>query len=77
MIRIHIRRDWPVGDEFPQQLDIPTGLGKTAAVVLAWLYRRFGHPDKSIRRATPRRLIYCLPMRVLVGTNRKGRADVD
>lgn len=42
-------------------LDIPTGLGKTAAVVLAWLYKRINNdPD------TPRRLVYCLPMRVLV-----------
>jgi hypothetical protein len=24
----------------PQLLDIPTGLGKTAAVILAWLWRR-------------------------------------
>ena len=47
--------------DWPDLLDIPTGLGKTAAVVLAWLYkRRTGDTD------TPRRLIYCLPMRVLV-----------
>jgi CRISPR-associated endonuclease/helicase Cas3 len=46
---------------WPEVIHIPTGLGKTAAVVLAWLYKRFaaGHP-------TPRRLAYCLPMRVLV-----------
>ncbi len=48
-------------DDWPDLLDIPTGLGKTAAVVLAWLYKRHqGDP------ATPRRLVYCLPMRVLV-----------
>lgn len=49
---------------WPDLLEIPTGLGKTAAVVLAWLYKRrgLGTPD----RGTPRRLIYCLPMRVLV-----------
>ena len=40
---------------------VPTGAGKTAAVVLAWLHRLSeGHPD------APRRLVYCLPMRVLV-----------
>jgi len=48
-------------EDWPALLDIPTGLGKTAAVVLAWLYKRHqGDPD------TPRRLVYCLPMRVLV-----------
>jgi len=40
---------------------VPTGAGKTAGVVLAWLHRLSeGHPD------APRRLVYCLPMRVLV-----------
>lgn len=29
-----------VGDTIPQLLNIPTGLGKTAAAVLAWLWRR-------------------------------------
>jgi CRISPR-associated endonuclease/helicase Cas3 len=41
---------------------IPTGPGKTAAVVLAWLWQRHKNPER-----TPRRLVYCLPMRVLVG----------
>ncbi len=46
---------------WPEIVHIPTGMGKTAAVVLAWLYKRYvtGTP-------TPRRLAYCLPMRVLV-----------
>ncbi|MBI4877484.1 MAG: DEAD/DEAH box helicase [Acidobacteria bacterium] len=40
---------------------IPTGAGKTAAVVLSWLYRLDqGNSD------APRRMVYCLPMRVLV-----------
>lgn len=40
---------------------VPTGAGKTAAVILSWLYRvAEGHPD------APRRMVYCLPMRVLV-----------
>lgn len=50
----------------PQLLRAPTGAGKTAAAVLGWLYRRQFHPDETIRRGTPRRLVYCLPMRVLV-----------
>ncbi len=53
------------GDSLPTLLDIPTGLGKTAAVILAWLWRRWFAGD-LVRQATPRRLIYCLPMRTLV-----------
>ena len=47
-------RDWP------DALIAPTGLGKTAAVVLAWLWKRATAPD-----TVPRRLVYCLPMRTL------------
>jgi CRISPR-associated endonuclease/helicase Cas3 len=46
---------------WPEFLEVPTGLGKTAAVVLAWLYKRIIGQDSN----TPRRLVYCLPMRVL------------
>ena len=46
---------------WPGALIAPTGLGKTAAVVLGWLWRRVQMPDQ-----TPRRLVYCLPMRSLV-----------
>jgi len=53
------------GATMPALLDIPTGLGKTAAAVLAWLWRR-RFADESVRKQTPRRLVYCLPMRVLV-----------
>ena len=56
-------------EHWPNLLQIPTGLGKTAAISLAWLYKRgwrrggrTGPTDES----TPRRLIWCLPMRVLV-----------
>ena len=47
---------------WPDLLDVPTGLGKTAAVVLAWLWKRRERNDPD----TPHRLVYCLPMRVLV-----------
>jgi CRISPR-associated endonuclease/helicase Cas3 len=52
-------------DGLPEVVNIPTGLGKTAAVVLAWLWRR-RCTNPAIVRNTPRRLVYCLPMRVLV-----------
>ena len=53
-------------EPLPHLLRVPTGAGKTAAAVLGWLYRRRFHPDETVRRETPRRLVYCLPMRVLV-----------
>ena len=43
-------------------LKIPTGLGKTEGVLAAWLYHRIGRGDQR----WPRRLVWCLPMRVLV-----------
>lgn len=56
-------------DELPNLLDIPTGLGKTACAVLGWLWRRRFAPG-TVRERTPRRLVYCLPMRVLVEQTR-------
>ena len=53
-----------VCSQLPALLDVPTGLGKTAAAVFAWLYRRRIKSD--LRDQMPRRLVYCLPMRVLV-----------
>ncbi len=54
-----------LADTFPMLLDVPTGLGKTAAAILSWVWqRRFA--EEAIRTTTPRRLVYCLPMRVLV-----------
>jgi len=41
---------------------IPTGLGKTEGVLAAWSYHRLHRRDES----WPRRLVWCLPMRVLV-----------
>lgn len=49
-----------------QLINIPTGLGKTAAVVLAWLWNRVQRQNPK----WPRRLIYCLPMRTLVEQTR-------
>ena len=47
----------------PEVLDVPTGLGKTAAIILTWLWNRnAATPAVNL----PRRLIYCLPMRTLV-----------
>lgn len=57
------RADWPT------LLDVPTGLGKTAAAVVAWLWRRLeGHA------ATGRRLVFTLPTRVLVDQTREAVA---
>lgn len=53
-----------------QLISIPTGLGKTAAVVLAWLWNRVAHPDAAHRDTWPRRLVICLPMRTLVEQTR-------
>lgn len=43
-------------------LRIPTGFGKTAGTALAWLFHRCVRNDDR----WPRRLVFCLPMRVLV-----------
>ena len=48
-------------DPWPQVLVAPTGSGKTAAVTLGWAAHRLRSSD-----TTPRRLIWCLPMRTLV-----------
>ena len=53
------------GDSLPDLLEASTGAGKTAAVILAWLWRR-RFAAAAVRRATPRRLVFCLPMRSLV-----------
>ena len=56
-----------------QLITVPTGLGKTAAVVLAWLWHRLD-PELSAKPSNshwPRRLVYCLPMRTLVDQTRE------
>ena len=45
-----------------RMIRIPTGFGKTAGVVLAWLHHRVEQRNET----WPRRLVFCLPMRVLV-----------
>ncbi len=57
-------------EPFPSFLSLPTGVGKTEAVVLAWLWRRRFSPDSVLSSRTPRRLVYCLPARVLVEQTR-------
>lgn len=58
------------GSESPRMVvNVPTGSGKTAAAFFAWLWRRrFARGE--IDDSTPRRLIYCLPMKVLVEQTR-------
>jgi len=56
------------GGEWPDALNVPTGLGKTAAVALTWLFKRgwrHGTREAAPDTHTPRRLVWCLPMRVL------------
>lgn len=48
-------------DRLPSLVNVPTGAGKTAAVLGAWLWRRTNN-----QASIGRRLIYCLPMRTLV-----------
>lgn len=65
-----------LSESLPMLLDVPTGMGKTAAAVMGWLWRRYcggeiaGKTSNAVRAETPRRLVYCLPMRVLVEQTR-------
>lgn len=61
------------GGPWPDLIDVPTGMGKTAAATLAWLWKRgwrHGGRRHDIDPDTPRRLVWCLPMRVLVEQTR-------
>jgi CRISPR-associated endonuclease/helicase Cas3 len=49
-------------DSETRLIGIPTGLGKTEGVIATWGYHRVMRADST----WPRRLIWCLPMRVLV-----------
>ncbi|MBI2190689.1 MAG: CRISPR-associated helicase Cas3' [Planctomycetes bacterium] len=60
---------WPWQDQLgvgaacrDRLIRIPTGLGKTEGVLAAWSFHRVAHADDQ----WPRRLVWCLPMRVLV-----------
>jgi CRISPR-associated endonuclease/helicase Cas3 len=60
-------REWQValaGDDEPRSrlVRIPTGYGKTLGVLAAWAYHRLERNDER----WPRRLVWTLPMRVLV-----------
>ena len=58
---------------WPAVLNAPTGSGKTAGVTLAWIRDRLDRPE-----TTPRRLVWCLPMRTLVDqTAREVRGWLD
>jgi len=46
---------------WPDVVKIETGMGKTAAMILTWVFKRLLDDPQ-----TPRRLVYCLPMRTLV-----------
>ena len=48
-------------ESLPTILNVPTGCGKTEAAILAWLWHLYNR-----KKTTPRRLVYCLPMRTLV-----------
>ncbi len=67
--RYPYQRAFAEDGELPKLLNVPTGVGKTATAILGWLYRRRTMPE-----STPRRLVYCLPMRTLVEqTEREAR----
>lgn len=69
--------EYATGANLPEVVRVPTGAGKTEAAALGWLWRR-RHADPSVRARTPRRLVYCLPMRVLVEqTVRRIRDEFD
>lgn len=58
----------------PETVEVPTGCGKTLAVVLAWLFRR-RFAEQGTRIVTPRRLVFALPMRTLVEQTQQVIAD--
>jgi CRISPR-associated endonuclease/helicase Cas3 len=55
-----------INAKVPSLINVPTGAGKTAAILGAWLWRRLETPE-----SVGRRLVYCLPMRTLVEQTEK------
>lgn len=64
VVRPHPWQQQLAGDDSccDRLIRIPTGLGKTLGVLLAWAYHRLHRQDQR----WPRRLVWCLPMRALV-----------
>ena len=54
----------------PAALDVPTGAGKTQALIVSWLHGRREH------KRGPRRLVYALPMRTLVEQTRDVACEI-
>lgn len=54
--------------DWPNVLIAPTGLGKTAAIVLGWAWKHV-----VAEHTPPRRLVYCLTMRTLEQTEQNVR----
>ena len=52
-------------EQMPLLVNAPTGAGKTLAALGAWLWRHT-RSDGTSDTPTPRRLVYCLPLRTLV-----------
>lgn len=76
----HVPHDWQRDDLAADTtcgnrlIRIPTGFGKTLGVLAAWIFHRLVRQDA----AWPRRLVWCLPMRVLVEqTEQEARAALD
>jgi len=65
----HYQERLALEETLPQSVHVPTGFGKTAGAILGWLWRR-REAREDVRVETPRRLVYCLPMRVLVEQTR-------
>lgn len=67
--------DLAASDEVRSRLiRVPTGMGKTLGVIAAWSWHRVARGDDL----WPRRLVWCLPMRVLVEqTEAVARAALD
>ncbi len=53
-----------LGEQLPELIDVPFGMGKTDAVVLSWLWGSL-FASQEVWLATLKRLVYCLPMRML------------